>query len=40
MPSRPAINQTALNPAMDNASTPTVDVSAMQERYPLLRNAL
>ena len=40
MPSRPAINQTALDPAMDNASTPTVDVSAMQERYPLLRNAL
>ncbi len=40
MPSRPAIHQTALDPAMDNASTPTVDVSAMQERYPLLRNAL
>src|SRR6266480_3360614 len=36
----PAINQTALDPAMDNASALTVDVSAMQERYPLLRNAL
>ena len=39
-PSAPAINETALDPAMDNASALTVDISAMQERYPLLRNAL
>jgi uncharacterized repeat protein (TIGR03809 family) len=38
--SAPAINETALDPAMDNASALTVDISAMQERYPLLRNAL
>jgi len=40
VPSAPAMNETALNPAMDNASALTVDISAMQERYPLLRNAL
>jgi uncharacterized repeat protein (TIGR03809 family) len=39
-PSAPAIDETALDPAMDNASALTIDISAMQERYPLLRNAL
>jgi uncharacterized repeat protein (TIGR03809 family) len=38
--SAPAIDETALDPAMDNASALTVDIAAMQERYPLLRNAL
>jgi uncharacterized repeat protein (TIGR03809 family) len=40
VPSAPAINETALDPATDNASALTIDISAMQERYPLLRNAL
>jgi uncharacterized repeat protein (TIGR03809 family) len=39
-PSAPAMKETALDPAMDNASALTIDISAMQERYPLLRNAL
>jgi uncharacterized repeat protein (TIGR03809 family) len=30
----------ALDPALGNASALTLDMSAMQERYPLLRNAL
>ena len=38
--SAPAINETASDPAMDNVSSLTVDIAAMQERYPLLRNAL
>jgi uncharacterized repeat protein (TIGR03809 family) len=29
-----------LDPALDNATEPTLDMSAMQERYPLLRNTL
>jgi uncharacterized repeat protein (TIGR03809 family) len=40
VPSAPATNETASDPAMDNASALTLDISAMQERYPLLRNAL
>src|SRR5712675_985429 len=34
--SAPAMNETASDPAMDNASALTVDIAAMQERYPLL----
>jgi uncharacterized repeat protein (TIGR03809 family) len=40
VPSAPAMNETASDPAMDSASALTLDISAMQERYPLLRNAL
>jgi len=39
-PSAPATDDRELDPATDHASGLTVDISAMQERYPLLRNAL
>lgn len=39
-PSAPAMGMTAMEPASQNASELTLDIAAMQERYPLLRNAL
>jgi uncharacterized repeat protein (TIGR03809 family) len=43
-PSAPVSDAPALNPTLDptveNASEPTLDIAAIQERYPLLRNAL
>jgi uncharacterized repeat protein (TIGR03809 family) len=40
-PDAPALTVPALNaPALDNASELTLDIAAMQERYPLLRNAM
>jgi uncharacterized repeat protein (TIGR03809 family) len=39
VPAAPAMNPT-LDPALDDASQLALDMSAMQERYPLLRNAL
>ena len=37
---RVASNETPSEPVMDDVSEPTLDLAAMQERYPSLRNAL
>ena len=39
-PSAPVSDSPALGLVLDNAPAPALDMSAMQERYPLLRNAL
>jgi len=39
-PSAPAMDTTTAEPASKNASELTLDIAVMQERYPLLRNAL
>ena len=39
-PSAPASDPPAAQPAPDNTAEPTLDIGVMQERYPLLRNAL
>ena len=39
-PSAPAMGTTNMEPASPNASELTLDIAVMQERYPLLRNAL
>jgi uncharacterized repeat protein (TIGR03809 family) len=39
-PSAPAMDTTAMESASQNASELTLDIAVMQERYPLLRNAL
>ena len=39
-PSAPAMDMTTTEPASENASELTLDIAIMQERYPLLRNAL
>ena len=39
-PSAPEADAPAMDPALKNASELTLDMSAIQERYPLLRNAL
>jgi uncharacterized repeat protein (TIGR03809 family) len=39
-PSAPAMDTTATEPASYGASELTLDITVMQERYPLLRNAL
>jgi uncharacterized repeat protein (TIGR03809 family) len=39
-PSAPEADAPAMDPALRNASELTPDMSAIQERYPLLRNAL
>jgi len=39
-PSAPEADAPAMDPALRNASELTLDMSAIQERYPLLRNAL
>jgi len=38
-PDAQILNQ-ALDPALENASEPMLDITAIQERYPLLRNAM
>jgi uncharacterized repeat protein (TIGR03809 family) len=39
-PSAPVMDTTVMEPASQNASELTLDIAVMQERYPLLRNAL
>jgi uncharacterized repeat protein (TIGR03809 family) len=39
-PSAPAMDTTAMESASQNISELTLDIAVMQERYPLLRNAL
>jgi uncharacterized repeat protein (TIGR03809 family) len=39
-PSAPAMDTTTMEPASQDASELTLDIAVMQERYPLLRNAL
>ena len=39
-PSAPAMGTTTVEPAPQNASELPLDIAVMQERYPLLRNAL
>jgi uncharacterized repeat protein (TIGR03809 family) len=39
-PSAPAMDTTTTEPASENASELTLDIAVMQQRYPLLRNAL
>ena len=39
-PSAPAMDMTTTEPASQNALELTLDIAIMQERYPLLRNAL
>ena len=39
-PSAPDTDTPAMDRALDNASELTLDIAVMQERYPLLRNAL
>ena len=39
-PSAPAMDTTIPEPASENASELTLDIAVMQQRYPLLRNAL
>jgi len=39
-PYAPVMDTTVMEPASQNASDLTLDIAVMQERYPLLRNAL